>query len=146
MKHIFLCLFLAVALSSCSQRFAVFPYYRNTALTGNVGSPMMAWETGVIYSIGTKISVNGMLIYNGKTGSVIRIAYRELYFDTRGGNNNGISQPGSNQDLTYDLKDSKVIQFQTLKLLVDSANSSSINFRILEGPNYYNGKITDSDQ
>lgn len=75
-----------------------------------------------------KVDVKGIhqqeLLYNGKSGQTIKIAYREFVKD--------MARPSYFQDLTYDLSESKTISFKGIKLDVLSASNSSIKFKVLE--------------
>lgn len=74
-----------------------------------------------------KLSFKGLsysLIYNGKDSNVIRIQYREFIDD--------ISRPAFYQDLTYDLKESKIFRFKNFKIEVFKSTNEEIEYAILE--------------
>lgn len=63
------------------------------------------------------------LLYSGKSGSVIKVSYREY----RG----GFAAPAFFQNLEYDLNESKVIKFRKFTLQVQDANNQSITYTVL---------------
>jgi len=63
------------------------------------------------------------LIYSGKSGSVIEIAYREF----RG----GLAAPAFYQNVKYDLAESKSISFQKYKMEVLDATNQTISYKVL---------------
>jgi hypothetical protein len=73
-------------------------------------------------------SLTQQLIYSGKTGNTIRIAYREF------GNN--LARQAFSQELTYDLSESKIIVFRGTQIEVKEATNSSITFIILPGTGF----------
>ena len=67
-----------------------------------------------------KGSFSAELIYTGMTGKTIRLTYREYTDD--------MARPAFFQDLTYELTDSKIIMFRTIKIKVLEATNSYISF------------------
>lgn len=65
------------------------------------------------------------LIYNGKSGSTIRLSYREYKDD--------FARPAFFQDLSYDLSEEKIIGFKGMKIEVNEATNSLIRF-IVKSP------------
>lgn len=63
------------------------------------------------------------LIYSGKSGTTIKIAYREF----RG----GLAAPAFFQDLTYDLSESNLIRFQNFSIEVIEATNNNVRYKAL---------------
>jgi len=66
------------------------------------------------------------LLYAGKSGSTIRISYREFAFYK----GSTLARPGYSRELTYDLSESAVITFDDLKIEVLSATNNEIIFKV----------------
>ncbi len=64
------------------------------------------------------------LIYNGISKNTIRVTYREFIKD--------MARPAFYQDLTYDLDQSAIIQFKSLRIRIMAANNSLIKFLVLD--------------
>jgi hypothetical protein len=64
------------------------------------------------------------LIYNGISKNTIKISYREFIKD--------MARPAFYQELNYDLDQSNIIQFKTLKIRVLHADNSEIKFIIID--------------
>lgn len=62
------------------------------------------------------------LIYSGKSGSTIRLSYREYKDD--------FARPAFYQDLSYDLSEGKIIGFKGMKIEVNEATNSLIKFTV----------------
>ncbi|HZX34966.1 MAG TPA: hypothetical protein VFF54_00540 [Thermodesulfobacteriota bacterium] len=60
------------------------------------------------------------LLYQGKSGNTIRLMYREFY--------DGFARPAFQQDLTYDLAETKIIGFRKMTIEVIEATNSYIKF------------------
>jgi len=60
------------------------------------------------------------MTYYGKTGSTIKLGYREY--------TKNIARPAFNQELTYDLSESKIIGFKGMSIEVLLATNSNIKF------------------
>ena len=65
------------------------------------------------------------LLYNGRSGSTIRMLYREF--------KNDMARPAFSQDLLYDLDNDDVIGFQEVRIRIVEANNSSITYVVLQG-------------
>lgn len=63
------------------------------------------------------------LLYSGRTGNTIEIAYREF----RG----GFAAPAFSQNLKYDLSESRTIQFQKFSIEVINADNQRITYKVL---------------
>lgn len=64
------------------------------------------------------------LLYTGITGNSLRLTFREY--------SNDMARPAFTQELTYNLKESAVIAFRTLKIKVIKATNSSLKFTVIE--------------
>jgi len=67
------------------------------------------------------------LIYNGRVGSKINIAYREF--------SNSMARPAFNNNVEYDLSESKVIAYKGAELEVLEATNQQITFRLIRNFN-----------
>ena len=63
------------------------------------------------------------LIYSGRSGSTVEVAYREF----RG----GYAAPAFSQNLKYDLRESAVISFQEFRIKVIEATNNSITYQVV---------------
>jgi len=63
------------------------------------------------------------LIYSGKVGNKINISYREF--------SNNRARPAFNNDVEYDLSESKTIGYKGALIEVINANNSSITYRVI---------------
>lgn len=73
----------------------------------------------------SKGSVQKELIYNGKSGSTIKLMYREYVDD--------LARPSFFQDLSYDLSESKMISYKNVTIEIVEATNTVIRFKILKG-------------
>jgi len=64
------------------------------------------------------------LLYLGKTGNSTRFSFREY--------SNDFARPAFSQELTYNLKESSVVTFKTLKIQIHQATNSLVQFTVLE--------------
>lgn len=64
------------------------------------------------------------LIYSGKIGNKINIGYREF--------SNSTARAAFNNDVEYDLSDSKIIGYKGASLEIIEANNSSIKYRVIK--------------
>ena len=67
------------------------------------------------------------LIYSGKVGSKINIGYREF--------SSNVARPAFNNDVEYDLNESKTIGYKGALLEVIDANNQSIKYKVLKNFN-----------
>lgn len=63
------------------------------------------------------------LIYSGKSGTTVEVAYREF----RG----GYAAPAFSQNLKYDLQGSAVISFQEFRIKVLEATNNAITYQVV---------------
>ena len=68
-------------------------------------------------------SIQRMLVYGGKTGTKIRLAYREVW--------KNITRPSSDVFVEFDLADSKIIEIKGARIEVVEATKKSIRYRVL---------------
>lgn len=116
-------------------------------LSATVGSVMIEIESGTkseaqdkskeltsiqkSFQLSSKYGFSQELIYNGKTGNVISITYREYSIDA----GNKYIRNGFAEKLQYDISESNSISFRSLKMEVIEANSNEIKFKVLEWRN-----------
>lgn len=67
------------------------------------------------------------LIYSGKIGNKINVGYREF--------SGNLARPAFNNDVEYDLNDSKVIGYKGARLEVISADNQNIKYKLLQNFN-----------
>lgn len=112
-------------------------------LSATVGSVMIEIETGTkseaqdkskeltsiqkSFQIGSERGISQELIYNGKAGNIINITYREY---SVGGGNKYIRE-GFTEKFQYDISESNIISFRSLRIEVINANSNEIKFKVL---------------
>ncbi len=118
-----------VLLAGCfpAQDFLTTDYDIGSSKTVTVGSPMVTIESG-------KRSLDGgvfddlkqEIFYGGVSGSTLKLSYQEFWYPR--------ARPTFTQDLQYDLAKSKEIRFRDVAITVDTADNSSITFRVLDGP------------
>ncbi|WP_421245569.1 hypothetical protein [Aeromonas sanarellii] len=72
----------------------------------------------------TEASFQQTLIYSGKVGNKINIGYRE--------SSNDVARPAFNNDVEYDLNESKEIGYKGAVLEVLSADNQKITYRVLK--------------
>ena len=86
-------------------------------------------KAGVAYTVG-EITRNDpanyrqQLLYQGKSGSSLRLSYREFSGD--------LARPAFTQDLTFDLAESNVIGAKGARVEVLEATNTSIRYRLLQ--------------
>jgi len=81
-------------------------------------------KTNIINDEFSKDSIRQELIYNGKSGSEIKVLYREFKED--------MIRPAFTQVMQYDLKDSNFIRFKNFKIQVINANNEFIKYKVIE--------------
>lgn len=83
------------------------------------------------YTLETKLnslypdSFQQTLLYNGKIGNRITLAYREF--------SNNLARPAFSNDVDYDLSESTILGYKGARLEVISATNTEITYRILSG-------------
>lgn len=100
--------------------------------TSNVGyikiSGQKQWPIGRLFKKSKKgHPVKGFtaeLVYSGKSGSDVKILYREFI--------NDFARNSFYQNLTYNLKESKEISYKSLKIEILEATNSSISYIVKE--------------
>ncbi|WP_312971082.1 hypothetical protein [Acinetobacter gerneri] len=78
-------------------------------------------------SVASDNSFQQTLIYNGKVGNKINIGYREF--------SSSLARPAFNNDVEYDLSESKTIGYKGALLEVIEANNQSIKYKVLKNFN-----------
>lgn len=78
-------------------------------------------------SISSDNSFQQTLIYSGKVGNKINVGYREF--------SSNIARPAFNNDVEYDLNESKQIGYKGALLEVVDANNQSITYKVLKNFN-----------
>ena len=68
-------------------------------------------------------SLQQVLVYGGRTGTKIRLAYREVW--------KNITRPSSDVFVEFDLADSKVVEVKGARIEVIEATGESIRYRVL---------------
>jgi hypothetical protein len=63
------------------------------------------------------------LVYSGKSGNTIKVAYKEF--------RQNLAAPAFFQNLEYDLSQSKIVRFQRFTIEVMEATNESISYRVL---------------
>lgn len=86
------------------------------------GSPAGLFEKKRVYREG---SARKMLLYGGRSGDTIRVAYRELKGD--------LASSAFQQEFIYDLSDSRVIRFRGMEIEVLEATNAHIRFIVRSG-------------
>jgi hypothetical protein len=133
MRILFAGLLSALVLAGCAPE-AVKGYVVGQEARASVGSTMVWWSPkGDMTSKGVWEQLKKELIYSGISGTTLKIAYRESkeYFEA--GADHTVPQPNS-LDLTYDLATDKEINYQDMRILVISADSREIVFKVLNDP------------
>lgn len=104
----------------------------NALCTFNLlGSPVNC-KTGLDFSIKNWTTANSnsfqqTLLYNGKVGNKINIAYREFSSD--------LARPAFNNDVEYDLSESTQIGYKGAVLEVIEANNQMIKYKVIKNFN-----------
>jgi hypothetical protein len=70
-------------------------------------------------------SIKKELLYDGKSGTTLRLSYREFVRD--------MARPAFTQELTYDIRDDRTIGFRDARIEVIEANNTNIRYRVLSG-------------
>lgn len=78
-------------------------------------------------SVASDNSFQQTLIYSGKVGNKINVGYREF--------SSNIARPAFNNDVEYDLNESKTIGYKGALLEIIDANNQSIKYKVLKNFN-----------
>lgn len=76
-------------------------------------------------TVPAKDAIQQRLIYNGKSGDKVKIGYREFI--------NSMARPAFNNDVEYDLTESKQIGYKGALIEVTEANNQIIKYKVLKG-------------
>lgn len=104
----------------------------NAICTFNAFSSVVNCKTGINFSImpwttSNSKSFQQTLLYNGKVGNKINIAYREFSSD--------VARPAFNNDVEYDLSESNQIGYKGALLEVIEANNQMIKYKVIKNFN-----------
>lgn len=102
----------------------------NVPLHASVGDPLISWEERS-YQVLVASNSQFEIIYSGKSGSTLRLLYREYVQSSQG---SMLARPAFNQELTYNLDESTEVSFKEVALKILAANSNGIDYQILRGP------------
>ncbi len=102
--------------------FSMTGYYDLTA-PGKLTNQRPKHRIGTLYDKDSQ-SFSQQLIYNGKVGSNIRIIYREF--------SGSMIRSSFDQELQYDLSESKTIGFRKLRIEVLSATNTEIKYKVIK--------------
>jgi hypothetical protein len=91
---------------------------------------MIDWTEGTAVMGVPDSGMRHQLIYSGIDGSTVLVAYREFSLRTEG----AFARPAFNQDLRYDLKKSRYVAFQDVRLTILDADNTHVNFRVDQVP------------
>lgn len=79
------------------------------------------------YKIASPDSFQQTLIYSGKVGNKINIGYREF--------SNDFARPAFNNDVEYDLSESKIIGYKGARIEVIEATNEHIKYKVIQNFN-----------
>jgi hypothetical protein len=134
-------LFFCLCFSNCGLDNSYYlsrNYEKDLTITQTIGSPMIQTTLEFKNNVygNTRERGQSELIYSGKSGTVIKIVYREF--------SNDMARPAFTQELQYDLNESKIIKFRKTTIEIIQATNQEITFKVLEAPNlkYKQGKLT----
>lgn len=104
----------------------------NAICTFNAFSTPVNCKTGLNFSKKNWVTANSnsfqqTLIYNGKVGDKINVAYREFSSD--------MARPAFNNNVEYDLSESKQIGYKGALLEVIEANNQQIKYKVIRNFN-----------
>lgn len=128
------CLFMTIIISGCfgeyGQRY-LRDYNVGVAEEATVNSTLIAWGLSNGDLTGDSYALRDEFIYDGVDKDVVKLIYRKLV--------NVPAQEIFNQNYYYqaleiDLRSTKIITYQDVKIEVLDANSERIRFKLLEPP------------
>lgn len=93
-----------------------------TVVGNSVCESSMPFEKTTL-SVNSDSSFQQTLLYNGRVGNKINIGYREFSAST--------ARPAFNNDVEYDLNESKMIGYKGAKFEVLDASNQSIKYRVI---------------
>jgi hypothetical protein len=98
--------------------------------TVSVGSIMISIEEGIINDLNKNVEsgIREELVYSGKATNVIHIKYREYNITPEG----NFIRDAFGQELVYDLTESKILIFRSIKFEVIEASTNEIKFKVIE--------------
>ena len=137
--------------------FLVKDYQVNKSAETTIGSPIIRWASGTRKGDVTGMTngkvvfrsnenINGAqgtlkeIIYKGVVDNKLQCLYREYLLTDVLGQVNAIAKPIFFLEVTYDLKDTKTINYQDFKIRIESAGQEKLVYTVLEEPTYMNEK------
>lgn len=95
--------------------------------------PQGTWPAGKLFDrSGSGKPLEGSfkaeIVYSGKVGNNIKAIYREYYMEK----GKSFARPAFSQELSYNLAESKVIAYKSIRIEIIKANNSSIRFKVIE--------------
>ena len=102
-----------------NRPYSDFPFFKDQKAGDKICEKVMSHERKYLEG-----SFRKELIYHGKTGSNIKVLYREF--------KNDFARPAFYQDLTYDLQESDIVRYKNFRILVLEATNEEITYKVLE--------------
>ena len=139
-------LFSLVILAGCSAEVKITNYDDRDYTIGKkrevfFGREMLTYEYGAYrdsYGPSVRAGERWQIEYAGIIKGVIQLKYREYSLSPQstlyGYTTAVYARPAYNQDLTYDISESKIIRFKNIRLEIHSADQEKIVFTVLEAP------------
>jgi hypothetical protein len=138
--------------------FFVKDYQVATTVKTSVGNPMIRWAVGtrvpstqfvdtvlVFHSYDPIKNPEGTLkelIYRGTSEDKLFCVYREFAMAdfSRTGSYSAIAKPAFFLELTYDMKQSRIINIQDFSIRIERAGQEQVEFTLLSEPSYMNDR------
>jgi len=79
------------------------------------------------YSVASSDSFQQALIYSGKVGNIVKVGYREF--------SNDLARPAFNNDVEYDLSESKIIGYKGARIEIIQATNEYIKYKVIQNFN-----------
>lgn len=131
-------LFSIIGCGLVSYPYIYYNFEHGKTQVATVGSVMV--EQKIVYRNNVYNQVVRMdvavLEYGGKTGTVIKVYYKEFGASREGLSVNNYARPAFTQELVYDLAESDTISYKSTSIRVVSANGQQIRFEVLDSPLY----------
>ena len=122
----------AMFLVGCVPPSAVKGYVVGQESRASMGSTMISWSPkGTINPNNFQgEQVRKELVYSGVSGTTLKLSYKE-YYETAG---SSLARQPFYQELTYDIATDKEINYQDMRILILSADSKGIVYKVLSEP------------
>lgn len=120
--------FVGCGLARSSHLYRSYEYER--LLECYIGNTMIMEESGIVNTVYNTVYPGGIrweLVYAGKSSDNVKIYYRE-YVATNSG---WMAKDAFTQELTYDLKESKLIRYKDVRMEILTATNEKISFKVL---------------